>query len=247
MSSNPFTLEKQPDGKVHIKYETGEEFTGDPLEVTQKIAEAHVNTKKWAQGIRAENDTLKSAPPTTKNDPPPNTPPTDPNESQLQNYLVEQWAKGLGFKDGAEAKAQLGRMTSVTSEVEDNIVATQFLAQCPDFPNTPEAIDALSKKIDQLGGQFRPIDMVAAHSLCVREGTYKALTAEEINNQWANNMSNASRTANTPPPPPPPGQAGANQGAPQNEYEMPLDDLRKQILERNAKGERAIGGSLESV
>lgn len=237
MSTKPFSVDTLEGGKVHIKYETGEEFTGDPLEVTQKIAEAHIKTEKWARGVKAENDTLKATPSAAK---PPDAPPADPNEAQLQNYLIEQTAKGLGYANAEEYKRDLSRVKSVTSEVEDNLVATAFLAQCPDFPNTPEAIDALSKKIDQLGGQFRPIDMVAAHSLCVRDGSYKPLTSEEQNQGWEQRMTQANNQQRGTPPPPPSGSTPTTGAAETDPWKMSMDDLRKQILERNAKGERAF-------
>jgi len=198
----PNEIKTLENGRISAKLETGEVFEGDPLEVTTKLAEAQVNTKRWGQGFKQELETLKSQPV----QPPPATakPPEDANEAQLQQYLLTQTAKALGYGSADEYKADLMRVKGTTEKVNNQLVATEFMALNQDFPNTPEAIEALSKKIDEMHWDFNTQSMTAAHALLVRENSidntkgYAPLTPEQINSAWANNMQQANRQA--PPP-----------------------------------------------
>jgi len=230
----PNKIEKLPDGNYNVELETGEKFSGDPLEVTTKLAEAQVNTKKWGQGFKAEVETLKAQQAAPPNNPNPN-PAADPNEAQLQNYLVTQVAKGFGYNSGDEFKADLQRVKGTTEKVNNQLVATEFMNLNQDFPNTPEAIDALSKKIDEMKWDFTPQSMTAAHALLVREHStdatkgYAPLTAEQINSTWANNMSAANRQA--PPPMLRSNNPETMAGNP-DVYKMPLNDLRNAAIQQ---------------
>lgn len=230
----PNKIETLPDGKLHVELETGEKFDGDPLEVTTKLAEAQVNTKRWGQDWKAKAE----APPTP---PVPVVPPTPEaqNEAQLQAYLLNQTAKALGYENAEQYKADIAKVKKTTDEMTNNLVASQFMAQCPDFPNSPEAIDALSKKIDDMKWDFTPQSMIAAHSVCLREDKYKALSAEEQNATWSQSLQKSNRPT---PPPMIHGQApDANaRGFDPWAKDLKLDDLRaaaiKQQLEGNGAG-----------
>lgn len=222
-------LKNLPDGKIEVKLETGEVFTGDPLEVTAKLADSKVETRRHYEQKETEL-TERYRQQQTVTPPAPVVPPTPQaqQEAELQKYLLDQQGKALGFDNGEQYKAHLERVSKVATEVENQAVAANFLSQCPDFPNSPEAIEALSKKIDSNPNWgYTPQSMIAAHALCVREGTYKALTPEEINAGWANQMAAANR-----PKAPPMIQGGSpeNRGNEPNPWEMKLDDLRKAAL-----------------
>jgi len=62
---------------------------------------------------------------------------------------------------------------------------------CPEFPSTPESVEKLTSKIDQMGWQYNQQSLMAAHLMCVRENAYQPLTAQEVNASWANNMQQA--------------------------------------------------------
>lgn len=228
----PNKVEKLPDGKMHIELETGEVFDGDPLEVTNKMAEAHVNTKRWGQDFKAKYEASQQ--PVT----------TDPQEAQLQNYLLTQTAKALGYNSADEYKADIQRVKKTTDEVNNQLVASAFLAQAPDFPNTRESIDAISKKIDEMGWGFDTQSMIAAHALLVREHAsdntkgYAPLTAEQQNEQWAANL----RASNRPTPPPvipgaspDAGQQGFN---PWDTKSVKLEDLRAAAIRQQLEGKQ---------
>lgn len=228
----PNEIKTLENGKISAKLETGEIFEGDPLEVTTKLAEAQVNTKKWGQGFKAEVETLKAAQSTQQQNPTAQ-PPVDANEAQLQQYLLTQVGKGLGYNSADEFKADLTKVKGTTQKVNEQLVVTEFLALNQDFPNTAAASDALAKKIDEMHWDFSPQAMTAAHALLVREHGqdatkgYAPLTPQQINESWANQMSAASRTQA------PPMLRGGNPEQTNQQpdpYAMPLADLRKQAI-----------------
>ena len=226
----PNEIKSLENGRISAKLETGEVFEGDPLEVTQKMAEAHVNTKRWGQEWKQKAEAV----PPVQQTPTTVQPPVDANEAQLQQYLLNQTAKALGYDSADEYKADLARVKGTTEKVNNQLIASEFMALNQDFPNTPEAIEALSKKIDEMHWDFNTQSMTAAHALLVRENAtdqtkgYAPLTAEQINSSWANNMQQASRQA----PPPMLRTNNPEMAAQQlnDPYSMKLDDLRKAAI-----------------
>ena len=241
-------IKKLEDGKVEIKYETGETFIGDPMEVMNKMGEAHVSTKKWAQNIKAENENLKNQqlnPPP----PPPAAPAVNSDEAALQSYLLEQHAKALGYSNASEYQADVRQIKATSEQTANNQVAESFMLACPEFPSTDDAVNKLTGKIDQMGWQYNQQSLMAAHLMCVREKAYEPLTPEQINASWAQNMQQASGTAPTRTVPPTPPQGGApSSGDQTNPWAMSTDELRKKVLEGGGLGkalmEMPTGGSM---
>lgn len=251
----PNEVKKNEDGTVEVKLESGEIFKGDPFEVMNKMADAQVSTKRWGQNIKAENENLKAqrlSPPESVAQPQPTNGNAD--ELALQNYLLDQQAKALGFKDGSEYKQRLNEIANVSDQQANNQVAESFMLACPEFPSTPESIDKLTGKIDQMGWQYNQQSLMAAHLMCVREGAYQPLSAQEVNASWANNMQQASHNTQQPggptiPPRPPQGNApGGNDNV--NPWAMSTDELRKQVLQQGGLGKALMnlkpGESLEA-
>lgn len=184
----PNKIEQLEDGKkLKVELETGEVFEGDPIEVTNKMAAAHVSTKKWGQEWKAKAE----APPVVT--PPPVTPNANAEELQLQKYLLEQTAKGLGYNSAEEYKADLAKVKSVTERQANQAVAADFIQQCPDFPNSEASIEALKTKMEKMGYDYTPQSMIAAHMLCLREEAYKPLSVQDQNETWANRMAASGR------------------------------------------------------
>jgi hypothetical protein len=241
MSTN---IEQLDGGKYRVKYDTGEVFEGDPLDVLNKIGDAHQSTKKWAQNIRAENENLKNQ---ALNPPPPPPQPqaTNADEAALQNYLLDQQAKALGFSNGAEYRARLDFVNQTTDQVNNNLIAESFMSSCPDFPNTGEAIESLARKVASMGWEFNQQSLMAAHLMCIRQGEYRPLTPEEVNSTWSANMAVASGAKV---PPTPPSQQAPGQTSNQDPWQMSQDELRKKVLEGGGLGKLLMdlppGGSL---
>lgn len=229
----PNKVEQAADGNLSVELETGEKFTGDALAVTEKMAEAHVNTKKWGADFKAKYETLQATPPPNTTPPPDVN--LDPQQKQLQEYLVSNVAKGLGYDNSDVFRADLKRIKGTTEEINNQLVAAQFMALAPDFPNSPEAIAALSKKMDDMHLNFDTQSMIAAHSLLVRENAgdktkgYAPLTETQQTATWEANL----RASNRPVAPPIPNRNSPEISDQQNPWDskvMSLDQLRQAAI-----------------
>lgn len=252
----PNEVKKLEDGKVEVTLESGEKFAGDPFEVLNKMGDAHVSTKRWAQNIKAENENLKAQrinPPEPVQQVQQTATNGNADELALQNYLLDQHAKALGYKNGSEYQEEVQRIKATSEQTANNQVAESFMLACPEFPSTPESIDKLTAKIDQFGWKYDQQSLMAAHLMCVREGAYQPLSAQEVNASWAHNMQQASQPQQpggpTIPPRPPQGNApGGNDNT--NPWAMSTDELRKQVLQQGGLGKALMnlkpGESLEA-
>ena len=217
-----------------VELETGEKFSGPAADVLKKIGEAKVETRRHYEAKEADvkkreaDITAREAALQQQNVvAQPNTQPVNQQEADFQKYILNETAKALGYNSGDEYKAHLQKVVQTTGEMENQRIAGDFLNRCQEFPNTPEAIKALSDKLDENKWDYTPQSMIAAHSLCLREDKYKALTPEEINSSWASQMQASSRQ-----PPPPMIRGGSPDSQPKADdpWNMKLDDLRKAAL-----------------
>lgn len=212
-------IEQLEDGKkVKIELEGGEIFEGDWLTATQKLAESQEQTKKWGQGLKTEVETLKTQPRVE-----PQKPPVNAEEEQLRSYLADQTARYLGLQNGQELKQRLDRIGEISENTANRAVAAEFMDQCPDFPNTQDSINKLAQKMDAMGYDYTPQSMIAAHMLCLREGSYKPLTDQEIQSTVG------VRTAPVPPPMIRSGSPDSQQSG-EDLSTMPLDKLREKYM-----------------
>lgn len=236
----PNKVEKLPDGTLEVALETGEIFKGDPLEVTQKMAEAHVSTKRWGQEWKQKAETVQ--PPNTTNQT--TNPPADPQEAQLQEYLLNQTAKALGYTSGDEYKADLAKVKGTLSSVAQQDALTKFFTSHPEYPGTEEANATIGKIFDEKGWtdmtaenlHLAHLEAIYRHQRDPKEG-YEPLSAETVNAAWANNMQQSSHRQQAAPPM----LRGNNPeaGSPnQDPYAMPLDQLRKQAIQQQLGGNK---------
>lgn len=143
----PYTLADLGNGRVKISYETGESFEGTPQEVIAKTAEAHVNTKRWAQQQRTQAPQPVTPTPVAQ---PANSPFSDPTEEQAANQLLDLTAKGLGYKNGDELRERMGFISQTTEAAAGRDLNIQFHASQPDFNATPENAEKLVQVIATL-------------------------------------------------------------------------------------------------
>ena len=228
MTEKGYNLAKLPDGNLEVKFDTGEVFSGDPLEVTAKLAESRLTARGERDQWRQKAETVSTAPP------PASQQPIDPNEKATQEWLLNQTAKALGYNSGEEYKAELTRVKSSTEEVSKQTALQQFFTQHPEYPATPEANDLIGKIFDEKGWtemtadnlHFAHLEALDRHRRDPKQG-YEPLSAEAVNSAWANNMQQSSRVN------PPPMLRSANpeftSGNP-DPYAMPLADLRKMAI-----------------
>jgi len=155
-------------------------------------------------------------------------------------------AQAFGFNDINELvtdqinlRQQTQRLSQeVAADREERLnyeVAARFLGEHPEFPNSPEAINALDAVLKSNNVEYTPGNMSLAHAAAVRDGLYAALTQEEI----AESMGVPPRT--TRPTPPPMIRSGspdvsAWQSGNHDPQTMPLEELRKKIIREQLAG-----------
>lgn len=224
------------DGNMEVTLETGEKFTGNALEVTNAMATAHVNTKRWGQSQKTEAENLKAEVNRLNTPPPPPTTPADQEQANLQRYMLDTVAKAEGFANADERMAAMRRMIGATEMMESQRVVGEFINRRPEYPNTPEANDALEKYITENKWDFSVQSLMAASDTLIRDGKINALTGDEQNAAWSRNLqaSNTSGDSGRPKPPPmlPSGttNGGGTETWEQKAAKMSLDELRASVL-----------------
>jgi hypothetical protein len=244
-----YQLQNLPDGNVEVRLITGEVFKGDPITVTQQMAKAQVNTKRWAQAQRAQaQQSQQPAEPIQLNQQPqqPINSSEPAQQSTIADYWADQQAQAIGFssKDemlqwGQSITQFMAQQQQINEELANERLAAEFAARVPEFPGTPEASEALATIVQNNGWDWNVESLQAAHLLATNNHVYQPLTAEQI--QIANGAAPPQQPRTTPPP-----MLRTNNpeisNAALNPYEMSLGDLRKvaikQELDRNTPGYR---------
>ena len=245
-----YQLKNLPDGQMEVQLVTGERFVGDPITVTQKLAESKVHTTVWARQKVAEAQAQpmqvdqQQQPMQLDQQQQQISPPTQQGTSIADYWAQEQataLARQFGFSDKNEMLAwgeSVNRRMETVSQYEDDRLAMNFATRCPEFPGTPEASDALVSIVQANGWQYNVDSLQAAHLLAVQNHVYTPLNAE------AQAAANGHVTQPSRPGAPPMLQ-GSNPEithAVPNPFEMPLQDLRKaairQQLEANGPNYR---------
>jgi hypothetical protein len=231
-------VQQHEDGSLEAHLITGEVFRGSPLEITQKLSEAQVSTKRWGQAQRA----AAHQQPGTQAQPDPQA--ASENPAPQFGSLSEAWAaqqadllaKRFGFSGEAEMVSHFANLSQQAEHIQDMERASTFLQSCPDFPNTEEASNALAAIVTQNGWDFSAQNMEAAHHLAVKHGVYQPLPPEAVNATWEQNL----RASNRPVAPPmissksPDGnQTGYN---PWDTKQVPLADLRAAAIRQQLEG-----------
>lgn len=240
------------DGTVEARLVTGEIFRGDPLEVTRKIGEASVNTKRWARQIKAN---AQQAQPANGNA---TAMSPDTNGAALVDFSkipdvtkwnLDQIATAFGYSDGQELVNDQIAQREKTQRLEQEVaeqrearqveeVASDFQMRNPDFPNSEEAIEKLSEIMDKNGLDWSADNLSMAHVYAVKHGVYRPLTADDMAAGLQAGVGISSQTQRrVAPPQPPPNAAIDNRGGQQNEWNMPLDELRKNVLQAQRSGQ----------
>ncbi len=231
-------VSQNQDGTMTVEYATGERFVGDPLTVTQKIGEAHVNTKVWARQQRAQQSQQTTEPMQLNQH---TAQPTEQTASgsladDLATRQADAIARQLGFNDLTEAKQsilEMGRVKEQVQKFEEQELAARFHATCPDFPDTEETAETVMQIISSNGWQPNLESLQAAHALAIRNRLYQPLTAEQI--QIANGMAPQQQSRQAPPPM----LRGNNpeiSNAALSPYDMSLGDLRKAAIKQELEG-----------
>ena len=53
-------IQQNPDGSYTVKLDTGEVYKGSPMDVINGMGKSYVFGKEWAQGLKSQNEKLKT-------------------------------------------------------------------------------------------------------------------------------------------------------------------------------------------
>jgi hypothetical protein len=233
------TFIDQLDGTFDAKLVTGETFRGfkadENRDAIRKLAESKVNTRRHYENLAQQQQPANGQQSQSQPQPqaqPGNDPALSPNQS-LTDWFLDETAKRFGYQNGAEMVADQNaryqreqKNNELLEQYKNQNTASEFLMQHPEYPNTDQANNALETIINRNGWEWTPDTMAAAHAMCVQNRVYQPLSQQEI--AVANGYApEAHRPA---PPPIPRGGNPENNQPTMNEWEMPLDQLRKRAL-----------------
>jgi hypothetical protein len=221
-------------GTVTAKLQTGETFTGTPQQVIVKIGESKINTRRWAEEKVAAAQGQKPTNPQQPANGQQLDPGLDANQPfDSQAYLREETAKAFGFNNAEEMISDYGFMREQAEKYRILELSSSFHSRNQDFPNTDKAVEALEAVCRANNWDMENIDNLSnAHAVAVRHGLYQPLTQEQIRASVA-----GPEPLHRPSPPPiPRGGNPENNRPTMNEWEMPLDQLRKQALSAQTGG-----------
>jgi hypothetical protein len=234
----------QPDGTFDAQLITGETFRGfkanENRDAIRKIAESKVNTRRHYENLAQQQQPAngqQSQPELQQQAQPQMQPGNDGNPPDLSDWLAQQTLEGVakrfGYQNSAEFVADQNaryareqQNNAVLEDYKNRTTVSQFFMEHPDYPQTPQADNALEQIINRNGWEWTPDTMAAAHALAVQHRVYQPLSQQEI--AVANGY--APEVRRPVPPPIPRGGSPESATPVQDLYEMPLDQLRKQIL-----------------
>ncbi len=231
-----------PDGTFDMVLATGETYKGfkatENRDAIRKLGESKVNTRRHYESLLAQQQqtNVQQQPMNGQQPTPANDPALTANTS-LSDWFTQQALEGIaqkfGYANGAEfiadqtARYQRDQQNgAILEDYRNRVLAGEFLAQHPEYPNTDAANSALEQIINRNGWEWTPDTMAAAHALAVQNRIYQPLSQEEI---AVANGYEAPQQRHTPPPMPPTGSPEMSQPV-QDPRTMPLDELRKKIL-----------------
>ena len=234
------TFIDQPDGKVTMKLATGETFPDLPnqnRDALRKLGESKVNTRRHYENLAQQQQPANGQQAHPQSQPEAqqaNTPAVNENQNQsLTDWFLDETAKRFGYQNSAEFIADQNsryqreqQNNALLEQFKNQQTVSEFFMHHPEYPNTDQANDALEQIINRNGWEWTPDSMAAAHALAVQHRVYQPLSQQEI--AVANGY--APEVHRPAPPPMPRGGNPENNQPTMNEWEMPLDQLRKRAL-----------------
>jgi hypothetical protein len=246
----PVSLVDQPDGTFNVVLQSGETFKGFPQslkgenrEAIRRLAEGRVSTQQYYQSLLEQAVAQQQQPANgQQTQPQPQVQPANgaANENQsLTDWFLDETAKRFGYQNGAEMVADQNaryqreqQNNELLEQYKNQNIVSQFFMEHPEYPNTDQANNALEQIINRNGWEWTPDSMAAAHALAVQNRVYQPLSQQEI--ALANGYA---PEAHRPAPPPMIKSGSPDNARPaMNEWEMPLDQLRKQALAAQTGG-----------
>lgn len=237
-----YRISKTDDG-VKVELPSGEVFQGSTDEVLNKLAKSNAHGRAYADEWKNHYREVQ----TRLNDgwtPPQNQQQPDLGQqySSISDYWTDQQAeqvsnalaKRYGFSNEQEMVQYFKRNEEIGQSIEDRALASDFYTAHPEFPGTDAASDILTGIIEQNGWQWNINSMEAAHALALQRGMYQPLSQELI--AAANGTGPVQQMRPTPPPMVRHGGNPEIHSQPQDDWSIPLAELRARAIKAQLSG-----------
>jgi hypothetical protein len=202
------------DGKIQVRLNTGEIFTGTNDELVEKLAGSAAHTHNYGRKLKTELEQTRQQQQPVQQPPVPQQAPVDPAEQMIADIT----AKNLGFQNAAEMKAAYERINGNQMEIQGRMVANQFMAENPDFAPSEHNSRVLTEALAQNGMPETPQTLAMAHQWLKNTGAYEQVSMQPRGNSFQRPQA---------PPAMPNGTSPQNAPAmtEQDLWKMPLADL----------------------
>lgn len=166
------------DGKIEVRLNTGEVFSGTHEELVEKLAGSAAHTHNYGRQLKTELQSYKQqAQPAS---PLPTVPTVDPAEQMIADIT----ARNMGFGNVAEMKAAFERVNGSQLEIQGRMVANQFMSENPDFGPSEHNSRVLTEILQNNGMPETPQTLAMAHNWAKAQGKYEQVTPQPRGQQW---------------------------------------------------------------
>ena len=225
MPEKGYNLSKLPDGNLEVKFDTGEVFSGDPLDVTAKLAESRLTARSERDQWRLKAETTQQSNSTSAGTA---QPAIDPNEKATQDWLAKNTVAGLGLGTPEEVKNQWDQFKQFQEQAQTNMAVTQFYQMHPEYPGSQAAHDAIGKIMDERGWAINADNFEAAHLIAIQKKLYEPVQVDNGNYSQSRATAPPMLRSNNP-------EVGSGGSDP---YAMPMDQLRAQAIRQQLEPKR---------
>lgn len=235
-------VKRLPDGKVEFHDDDGFSLKAmDPIEATEELGKARHDRARvaaeWKQKYETDHAELEALK-LQQQTPQPVTQQTTKTQEEiwidwLGDNAATALAKKFGYSTADEMIADRKGKDQLIELYNNQTIAATFLGNHPEYPNTPQANEAITKYLLDRGIAQTPDTLEMAHNTLVIKGEYKNLTPEEQNASWTAGMRAENRQRAAPLLPGGNPELSTNQET--NPWAMKLDDLRKAALAEGRK------------
>lgn len=200
------------DGKIQVKLNTGEIFTGTPDELVEKLAGSAAHTHNYGRKLKTELEQARQ--PQQPVQQTPQHAPVDPAEQMIADIA----ARSMGFNNAAEQREAYQRLNAGQMEIQGRMVANQFMSENPDFAPSEHNSRMLTETLAQNGMPETPQTLAMVHQWLKVQNAYEHVSVQPRGNSFQR-----------PSPPPAMPNGSSPQMAPgfteADLWKMPLTDL----------------------
>ncbi len=203
------------DGKIEVRLNTGEVFSGTHEELVEKLAGSAAHTHNYGRQLKTKLSAYEQ-----QAQPASPVPPAAPAVDPAEQMIADITARNMGFANALEMRQAVERMNSNQLEIQGRMVANQFMSENPDFGPSEHNSRVLTEILQNNGMPETPQTLAMAHNWAKAQGLYEQVTPQPRGPQWQR------------PQPPPALPQGAS---PQGASGVSDADLRTMPLEKLAE------------